>query len=73
MKIKDSDGIIHDFSLWSMSDGHLEPFKTQQKEFRDILEKEGEISAVVTMNDFPETTYQFKLQLNGLKKAMSYL
>lgn len=72
-KIKDGDGEIHRMMFWAMSNGYIEPFKTQTDEFKEIIEKEGELAIVVEFSNYSQRSYQFKLKLDGLKKAMSYL
>lgn len=73
IKIKDGEGEIHNMNFWVKEDGYIEPFKTQRQEFREIIEKEGELSAVAEMGEYSKSTYQFKLKLDGLKKAQSYI
>ncbi len=77
IKIKDGEGDVHEIYFSESSSGNIEPNSLATKmEFRDIVEKEGELSAIANIGGglFSEKkSYKFKFNLNGLKKAMNYV
>ena len=84
IKIKDGDGNLHDISFTYDDLGQIQPFWEKEEElhgegkmeFRKIIQKEGVISAIAKESgfmNFNKTTYRFKFNLNGFKKAMRYL
>ena len=73
IKIKDCQGVVHELNMWAESDGYIVPFNTQKEDFRKIIEKEGEISVIAEIGEYSISKYQFKLNLDGLKKAMTFL
>lgn len=84
IRIKDGDGDVHEISFTNDNLGQIHPFWDEKsdlhgegkKEFRDIIQKEGVMSAIAEESgflNFNKTTYHFKFNLNGFKKAMRYL
>lgn len=78
IKIKDGDGDVHDIYFSYDNLGQIEPRfgKESESEFREIVQKEGVMSAIAVENGFlnpNKKTYHFKFNLNGFKKAMKYL
>ena len=78
IKIKDSEGIIHDIYFTDSSPGAITPFSIEEKlELLQIIEKEGIMSAIAEDKggwlSSNKTTYKFKFNLTGFKKAMKFL
>lgn len=77
IKIKDSEGIIHNFKFYCYKSGRikLEDNKNKQysKELKDLMELEGIISVNAVMGKYSQSDYKFKLNINGYKKALTYL
>ena len=78
IKIKDSEGIIHDIYFTDSSPEAITPFSIEEKlELLQIIEKEGIMSAIAEDKggwlSSSKTTYKFKFNLIGFKKAMRLL
>lgn len=77
IKIKDSDGIIHEIYFTDTSSGYIRPNTVEDAlELLRIVEKEGEISAIAEVKGgwfSSSKTYKFKFNLTGYKKAMKFL
>lgn len=76
MKIKDANGDVHNLDFICTKDGYIYPFSEgEAKELREIVELEGVMSVSAEISDeySSRSTYQFKLYLDGYKKAMSLL
>ncbi|MBR3477730.1 MAG: hypothetical protein IKH43_01340 [Bacteroidaceae bacterium] len=60
-----------------MDDGFIQPWATwriggkesEEELFRKVAEKEGIISIIVEMDDYPDCKYSFKLNMDGYNKA----
>jgi hypothetical protein len=78
IKIKDSEGIIHEIYITDSSFGFISPFSIEEKlELLQIVEKEGIMSAIAEVDggwfSSNKTTYKFKFNLTGFRKAMKFL
>lgn len=92
IKIKDGCGDVHDIQFTDDNLGQIEPYLDEKevvvvwgkeistgegkKEFREIIEKEGVLSAIAETGGglfSTKYTYKFKFNLDGFKKAMSIL
>lgn len=77
IKIKDSEGKIHNFKFYCYQSGRikLEDNKHRQyhKELKSIMELEGIISVNAVMDKYSRSDYTFKLNIDGYKKALSYI
>lgn len=76
-KIKDSKGDIHNLRFFGSDDGYIGPSKFAKgcsEEFRKIIEMEGVISVNAKLDsEYRHDEYQFKLNLDGFKKAYTFL
>lgn len=76
-QIKDSEGKVHNFTLWnSGQSGQIGPLSQSQndyKEFVDILNKGGEITVIMNYNRYSETDYRFKMNVDGFNKAIKFV
>lgn len=76
-KIKDSKGTIHNLRFFCSSEGYIGPSvysNNSEKEFRKIIEMEGVISVHAELDsEYSHAEYQFKLNLDGFKKACTFL
>lgn len=77
MKIKTKNGEIANFSWYNSESGQmtLSDFlhKGETEKFKKIIENEGEILCVATMGRYTESTYKFKINLDGYNKAISMI
>lgn len=86
IKIKDGEGEVHDIYFTDRKSGVILPFWDKKDElhgegkleFRELLDKEGVLSALADVggglfSSSSKCTYKFKFNLGGFKKAMSIL
>jgi len=80
VKFKDGDGEIHEIPFLGLSSKEYSVFDVEgkkQKEFKEMIEKEGILSGIATQGgglfEPNKTHFKFTFNLNGLKKALSYL
>lgn len=77
IKIKDGEGDVHEIYFSKSSAGDIEPTSIATKmEFKMIIEKEGELSAIANTSGWllsEKKSYKFKFNLDGFKKAMNYI
>lgn len=76
-RIKDRDGIVHDFRLWnSGQSGQIGPmFSSSEnyKELSEILKKGGEIIVTMKYSSYSDSDYRFKLDVDGFSNAIKYV
>lgn len=71
-RIKDSDGNVHDFLLYNAGQsGQIGSFgKNNYTEIAEILKKGGEITVLMSYNDYGQSDYRFKLNIDGFGNAI---
>lgn len=71
-RIKDNEGNIHDFRLYnSGQSGQIGAYgKETYDEIVDILKKGGDITVLMSYNDYGQSDYRFKLNVDGFENAI---
>ena len=76
-RIKDSEGVVHDFRLWnSGQSGQIGPMSFSSEDYNkmlDILKKGGEIIVTMKYSSYSDSDYRFKLDVGGFANAIKYL
>lgn len=74
-RIKDSEGNVHDFRLFNAGQsGQIGTYgKDRYDEIVDILNKGGEITVLMSYNNYSQSDYRFKLNVDGFNKAISHV
>lgn len=76
-RIKDSEGIVHDFEFWnSGQSGQIGPMYADDGDYSkivDILNKGGEIIVTMNYDKYGQSDYRFRLDVDGFKEAIKYV
>lgn len=74
-RIKDSEGNVHDFRLYNAGQsGQIGAYgKDSYDEIVDILNKGGEITVLMSYNNYSQSDYRFKLNVDGFNKAINHV
>lgn len=72
MKIKDSDGDVHEFTLFNSKNGQMTSSYSDYK-IREILKKGGVITVSAEMGKYSKSQYLFKMDVTGYDKAYEFI
>jgi hypothetical protein len=76
-RIKDSEGVVHDFRLWnSGQSGQIGSMILSQSDYNEIVEilkKGGEIIVTMKYSSYSDSDYRFKLDVDGFDNAIKYV
>ena len=76
-RVKDSEGVVHDFRLWnSGQSGQIGPMSLSSEDYNkmlDILKKGGEIIVTMKYSSYSDSDYRFKLDVDGFANAIKYV
>lgn len=72
MKIKDSYGDVHEFTLYNSKSGQMTSYYSDYK-MREILKKGGKITVSAEMGKYSKSQYLFKMDVTGYDKAYEFI
>ncbi len=71
MKIKDSNGDVHEITLYNSRDGQMTTFSDET--IKDILKKGGQITCSAEMGKYSKSKYLFKMDVSGYEQAYEFI
>lgn len=71
MKIKDSYGDVHEFTLYNSNSGQMTSYSDY--EIKEILKKGGKITVSAEMGKYTKSQYLFKMDVTGYDKAYEFI
>lgn len=71
MKIKDSDGDVHEVEFYNSRDGQMTTY--YDTTIKEILKKGGVITISAEMGNYSKSKYLFKMDVSGYEKAYEFI